>query len=141
MTPITFPFPVTVYGQSYTAGTASSNGNLQIGTSNGAYSNECLPTSMFGRCSRRTGMTSTQVGHPRGSHRSHGLAAEPAVHHRVANPLLLGPRTANFEIIFTEGSGIIRYRYGVERDGGLSATIGIQENRRRRISSRATPHR
>ena len=42
-TAISFPFPVTVYGQTFTSGSVSSNGNLQLGTSDTAYSNECLP--------------------------------------------------------------------------------------------------
>ncbi len=31
-TPVTFPFPVTLYGQTYTSGNVISNGNLQIGS-------------------------------------------------------------------------------------------------------------
>ena len=47
-TPITLPFPVTLYGQSYSAARASSNGNIQFGTQNTAFINRCLPTTALG---------------------------------------------------------------------------------------------
>ena len=142
VTPITFPFPVTIYGQSFSAGTASSNGNLQIGSSTTAYSNDCLPTTMFETFLspywddlHTGGATEGIFTALTGSPPNRQFIIEWRTHY------FSGAGTANFEIIFTEGSGIIRYRYGVERDGGLSATIGIQESMAVRTSSRATPHR
>src|SRR5262249_19991940 len=48
-TAITLPFPVTLYGESYSDARASSNGNLQFGgTQNTAFINNCLPTTALG---------------------------------------------------------------------------------------------
>ena len=43
---IAFPFPVYLYGQSYTNAEASSNGNLQFTSADTSWTNECLPTSV-----------------------------------------------------------------------------------------------
>ena len=44
--PLTFPFPITLYGESQTEALVSSNGNIQFGdTANTAFINNCLPTS------------------------------------------------------------------------------------------------
>ena len=47
MTAIVLPFPVTFYDQVFTSVNASSNGNLQFGSSNAAYSNFALPSAGF----------------------------------------------------------------------------------------------
>src|SRR5439155_7315255 len=46
-TSISLPFTYTFYGQNYITAALSSNGNLQFGTSNIAFSNSCLPSSGF----------------------------------------------------------------------------------------------
>lgn len=46
-TNLSFPFPVTLYGISYTNAAVSSNGVIQFGFSSGTWTNECLPTSSF----------------------------------------------------------------------------------------------
>ncbi len=48
VTPITFPFPITFYGETYTSGNVSSNGNLQFASDNPEYANDCLPVPGFG---------------------------------------------------------------------------------------------
>jgi hypothetical protein len=42
-TPVTLPFPVSLYGISYTTANVESDGNFQFTTSNGIYVNTCLP--------------------------------------------------------------------------------------------------
>src|SRR2546423_4206746 len=41
ITGITLPFPVILYDQVFTSAGVSSNGNLQLGSGNGAYTNAC----------------------------------------------------------------------------------------------------
>src|SRR5947209_2004291 len=48
VTAISLPFPVTFYGQTFTSGNASSNGNLQFTTTNTTFNNTCLPDAGFG---------------------------------------------------------------------------------------------
>src|SRR5262249_19984628 len=48
VTPITFPFPIPFYGQMYTSGNVSSNGNLQFDSANPDFSNDCPPVAGFG---------------------------------------------------------------------------------------------
>ena len=43
VTTINFPFPVSIYGQTYTSGQVSSNGNLQLSTSDTAFTNNACP--------------------------------------------------------------------------------------------------
>ena len=43
---IAFPFPVYIYGQAYTSAEAVSNGNIQFGSADAAFTNECLPTAV-----------------------------------------------------------------------------------------------
>lgn len=45
--PITFPFPVTMYGSAYTTCNVSSDGVVQFLDDSSAYSNNCLPSSTF----------------------------------------------------------------------------------------------
>ena len=43
-TPVTFPFPVTVYGSMYTSAYVTDNGSLQLLTSNGGVPDDaCMP--------------------------------------------------------------------------------------------------
>jgi hypothetical protein len=48
LTRITFPFTVTIYGQTFTSAWAGSNGDLQFTTSDTAFTNTCLPASTLG---------------------------------------------------------------------------------------------
>jgi hypothetical protein len=47
-TSITFPFPIEFYGEAYTSGSVSSNGNLQFAGNSNSLSNACLPSPDFG---------------------------------------------------------------------------------------------
>ena len=47
-TPIEFPFPLTFYGQTYTGGYISSNGNLQFTGNTPTASTGCLPNAELG---------------------------------------------------------------------------------------------
>ena len=48
-TPITFPFPVHVYGRSYTAGVVESNGTIQFDGDLNDFANTCLNAEPYGR--------------------------------------------------------------------------------------------
>ncbi|MEA2459926.1 MAG: large repetitive protein [Actinomycetota bacterium] len=47
-TPISFPFPVKFYGETYTSASAGANGNLQFTGNTLSYSSVCLPNPDFG---------------------------------------------------------------------------------------------
>ena len=46
-TPLTLPFPLTLYGVQYTTGSVSSNGNLQFGGTSTSLGAACLPNPVF----------------------------------------------------------------------------------------------
>ncbi|MFA6044263.1 MAG: hypothetical protein WC718_04715 [Phycisphaerales bacterium] len=48
LTPVTLPFPVTLYGQTFSSANLSSNGNIQFGAGTAAFTNVCLPSPAFG---------------------------------------------------------------------------------------------
>src|SRR5262245_55572739 len=48
VTGLTLPFPVSLYGTSYTSAFVSSNGNLEFGAGNASFSNVCLPSAAMG---------------------------------------------------------------------------------------------
>ena len=45
-TPVTMPFPVSIYGTSFTSGTVGSNGILAFGTAGNAFAGSCLPVAI-----------------------------------------------------------------------------------------------
>ncbi|PZS05443.1 MAG: hypothetical protein DLM69_00935, partial [Candidatus Chloroheliales bacterium] len=47
VTAVSFPFPVTFYGSSYSTANASSNGNLQFNSTATNFTSNCLPDSNF----------------------------------------------------------------------------------------------
>lgn len=133
------PFPVTVYGQSYSAMVVSSNGNIQFpsaGTSpSAAYTNSCLPTRMpspllavywddlefapAGTTTPGEGIFTAVKG--QAPHRQFivnwrgHLFAQPTAASRAG-------------VIFTEGSSRISFQY--YDNTAATATIGIQRNPR-----------
>ena len=108
---------------------ASSNGNLQFGgTRNTAFINSCLPT---------TGLHAAVIVYWDDLRTDQGGGIFTATTGSAPNrQFIVEWRTtyanrsgnANFEAIFTEGSDVIRMRFGVDADHGLSETVGLQDS-------------
>ena len=114
-TTFALPFPVRIYGHSYSTATASANGNLQFTTAvQGDFENPCLPAATTtARCSRPTGTTST----PRT--RASGSTRRPPVRRRTGRfyvewraQYYPGTGNADFELVFDEDDQVIRAIYG-----------------------------
>ena len=128
--PLTFPFPITLYGQTQTEAVASSNGNIQFGTVNTAFINNCLPTSALESALivYWDDLLTSGGGHGIFT----GLTGSPpnrqfVVEWRTGYANRSG--SANFEAIFNEGSDVIRMRFGVDVDHGASETVGLAARR------------
>ncbi len=128
VTQISFPFPVTFYGNQYTTAWASSNGNLQFGsTASTAFSNDCLPSStltdptiaVFWDDLR----TDVQPGEGIFTATNGSAPFRQFVVEWRAQTFSGGSET-NFEIIFFENSDTVRTVYGTNT--GATATVGVQ---------------
>src|SRR5215475_8600128 len=128
-TPVTFPFPVSVYGDSYTSGYVSSNGSLQLTTSNGGFSSGCtsLPINGLDRAlipyqddlrtdETNDGIFTAVTGSP--PNRQFVIEWRATYFQRAG--------TANFEVILPESSGTLSVIYGQTADNGSQETSGIQ---------------
>ena len=143
VTPITFPFPVTIYGEPHTAGTVSSNGEPADRHVN------ALPTTTL-PADPTFGMVLTHLlgrpphgrGFRRDLHRRHGHPAGQAVRDRVANPLLLGRRHGELrDHLHRE---LRRHPLPLRQRSATAASrrrLAFRRARWQRISSRATPPR
>jgi subtilisin-like proprotein convertase family protein len=124
----TLPFPVSLYGTTYTSYRVSSNGNLQFTTNIASLANNCLPSAtMTGPTimahwddmhtgGAGEGVFTSLTGDP-GSQR---FNVEWRTHYFGATG------TANFAISFYEGQDFFEIIYGAVANGGTSATIGVQ---------------
>lgn len=128
VTSVTAPFPVTVYGQQYNNMNVSSNGNIQFGSANAAYSNTALPNSSMGV------MVAPYWDDMRTDQAGEGIftgvfGAAPyrqfVVEWRVEQ--FATSAYANFEVIFNEANNNIVTRYGSTGDSGNDTTIGVQD--------------
>jgi len=128
-TPVSFPFPVTVYGSTYTSANVSSNGSLQLLTSNGGASSGCFELPINGldlslipyQGDLRTDegsdgvFTATTGSSP---HRQFVIEWRTTYFQSAGN--------ANFEVILPEDSGTLSVIYGQTADSGAVETSGIQ---------------
>jgi len=127
--PVTFPFPVTIYGQQYTSGNVSSNGNIQFNTDTQPdYSNTCLPASDHGAAfmgfwddgytlNAGYGIFTTTTG------------SEPdrTFYIEYRGQYFPGVGSLNYEYVFNEGSDVLHVIYGDMTEGTTSSTLGIQD--------------
>jgi len=127
---VNFPFPVSVYGDSYTSGYVTDNGSLQLLTSDGGASSGCfaLPINGFDRSliayqgDLRTdesgdGIFTAVAGST--PHRQFVIEWRTTYYQRAG--------TANFEILLPE-SGRLSVIYGQTADSGAEETSGIQSS-------------
>jgi hypothetical protein len=137
------PFALHLYNQTYTNLAVSTNGNVQPGTTTGnsTFSNDCLPTSQFGRPLVAPFWDDLFFD---SNDTSHGFmegvfvrTSGTAPHRKfliswqghffsASSSLVLA------QVLFTEGSQNVQFVYGLNgsttnpQSGGSSATIGIQ---------------
>jgi hypothetical protein len=138
LTPITFPFPVCLYGNTYTSGQADSNGVLGLTSASSTFGNTCLPGSaysdaIFGHWDDL--LTTAQAGcasYPGGTCGIYTALTGTAPNRTFAiewravyfdTPSSL----ANFEILLHENSCHFEIIHGTLGEGGTSATSGVQQ--------------
>jgi plastocyanin len=138
-TNIPFPFPVSFYGQSFSAADISSNGNLQFTTSSEAPFNVCLPEPTLDAAVLPNWddlRTDDNSGCPTGGcgvFTSVSGSAPDRVFNiewravRYSNPIA----PVNFEVRFYENRQMIDFVYGQLDGGGGDATIGMQNDANR----------
>ncbi len=130
VTNVALPFPVTLYGASYSSVSVSSNGNLQFGTSNTGFANACLPqqailgTSILAQWDdlRTDGagngiFTSTT-----------GVAPNRVFNVEWRSTYYSGGGASNFEIRLFEDASRFEIIYGTVDQLGASATVGVQHS-------------
>ena len=130
-TEITLPFPVSIYGGSYTSAFVSSNGSLQFLTSNGGSSSGCSELPINGldvsfipyqddlRTDESPGGIYTAVT---------GSAPNREFVIEWRTTYFQRAGTANFEAILSESSDTISAIYGATVDDGALETSGIQSS-------------
>jgi hypothetical protein len=131
LTPITFPFPVSFYGQTYTKAKVSDNGNLQFGGDNfSSFTNTNLPADLFNATifAFWDDLTTDSAGDGIFTQVT-GTAPNRVfdIEWRVTQPPFVGTGTAYFEIKFLEGSPVFEIFYG-PRTGIFTGTIGVQQS-------------
>ncbi len=128
LTAITLPFAVMMYGVNYTACNASSNGTLQFTTSNGEYSNQCLPqpgTLGVAICPHWDDLLTNGTGE--------GIftSVSGAAPNRVFNiewraRYYSGGGSLNFQVRLFEDNSHFEVVFGRVDQGGAGATVGVQ---------------
>ena len=130
VTQVNLPFQVPVYGATYSSAYVSSNGNIQFLTDNSAAPFlACTPLAIngFDRAfipyladlsteGAGNGIFTATIGSP--PNRQFVIEWRASYFQRAGS--------ANFETIFTEGSGTLSAIYGVNTDNGSQETSGIQ---------------
>ena len=123
-TTITLPFPVTLYNQTYTTASVSSNGQLNFGAADSAFTNTCLPDAATTYTifpywdDQRTdtagsGIFTAQVG--------------TTFYIEWRTTLFTGGTPENYEIVLTQGSPNFQVVYGSAITDTASETIGVQD--------------
>ncbi len=122
--PITLPFPVTLYGQTYTTASVSSNGQLNFGAPDSGYANTCLPDaattySIFPYWDDQltdaagSGIFTATVG--------------STFYIEWRTTLFSGGTPENYEVVLTQGSPNFQVVYGAGITDSAGETIGVQD--------------
>ena len=124
---ITPPFPVNVFGTTYTSFNASSNGNLQFSTNVGSdFTNSCLPSGNHGVMVAPYWDDLYAVNAGNGIYTTTtGSAPNRVFYVEYRTQYFPGSGTANFEVAFSEATGQVSFIYGT-MTSDTSGTIGAQ---------------
>jgi hypothetical protein len=139
-TPITFPFPVTVYGQNFNSANVSSNGSLDLTGTQSPFTHGCLtlPSSLFSEAILPyQDDLETVTGLPGCSAFSNGCGIFTSVSGTAPNRTLYiewhavhfadTTTSADFELVFYENSQThFDIIYGATSDNGSDETSGVQ---------------
>jgi hypothetical protein len=128
VTTVALPFPVKLYGSTYSSVNLSSNGNAQFGSNDAAFSNACLPTgtmnaTIFPHWDDL--MTSIRPGDGIFTSVS-GVSPGRVLNIQWRTTYFPGTGSANFELRLHENSSQFEMVYDTVTGGGNSATIGVQ---------------
>ena len=129
-TPLTLPFPVTLYGTTFTSAQASSNGNLQF-TGNTSYLGVAcpLPDVNLGMAIMPYQDDLRTDGTFEGIFTSvSGVAPNRVFNIEWRTHYFGRSGTANFEVRLSEGSPNFEVIYGSTIDNGLSEESGVQQS-------------
>jgi hypothetical protein len=129
-TPLTLPFPVTLYGTTFTSAQASSNGNLQF-TGNTSYLGVAcpLPDVNLGMAIMPYQDDLRTDGTFEGIFTSvSGVAPNRVFNIEWRTHYFGRSGTANFEVRLFEGSPNFEVIYGTTIDNGLSEESGVQQS-------------
>ncbi|MFN0137483.1 MAG: dockerin type I domain-containing protein [Phycisphaerae bacterium] len=127
-TNVTLPFPVSLYGATYSSARISSNGNVQFTTNDGAYSNDCLP---------QAGTLGVAICPHWDDHLTDGAnegiftSVSGSPPQRVFNiewrcRYYSGGGSLNFELRLFEDNSHFEVIYGRLDEDGANATVGVQ---------------
>ena len=139
-TPITFPFPVSVYGQNFNSANVSSNGSLDLTGTQSPFTHGCLtlPSSLFSEAILPyQDDLETVTGLPGCSAFSNGCGIFTSVSGTAPNRTLYiewhavhfanTSTSADFELVFYENSQThFDIIYGATSDNGSDETSGVQ---------------
>jgi hypothetical protein len=130
VTTISLPFSEEQYGAVFTTANVSSNGSIQFGSANTAFTNACpIPTTGFAYTlfpywdDQRTDVTPATDGI---FTQTTGSAPNRDFHIRWHTTYFAQAGTADYEVVLHENSNVETVIYGATADNGLSATAGIQ---------------
>jgi hypothetical protein len=128
-TGVALPFPVTMYGATFTSARVSSNGNLQFTTDNGEYNNNCLPqvqTIGVAICPHWDDLLTDAAGD--GVFTSvRGVAPNRVFNIEWRARYYSGGGDANFELRLFEDGTHFEIVFAGLSEGGASATVGVQD--------------
>ena len=138
-TAITFPFPVSVYGQTFTTANVSSNGSLDLTGTQAPFTHACqvLPSTLWSRAilpyqdDLRTDFNPGCSGFPGGNCGVFTSVTGTAPNRQFniewrAVHFADTTAAANFEVVLNESLTSFDVIYGATSDSGLDETSGVQ---------------
>ncbi len=125
-TPLTLPFPITIYGATYNAAQLCANGNIQFTGNNGEYNNSCLPSALgVAICAHWDDMRTDAPG--KGIFTSiSGAAPNRIFNIEWRTTYYSGSGNADFELRLFEDNTRFEIIYGGLAENGGNATVGVQ---------------
>ncbi len=125
-TPFTLPFPVSLYGATYTSALLCSNGSIQFTGDNADYTNQCLPSVLGVTIAPHWDDLRTDSPGDGIFTSVSGLAPNRVLNIEWRTTYYSGSGDADFELRLFEDNTHFEAIYGGLAEGGASATIGAQ---------------
>jgi hypothetical protein len=130
---VSIPFPFTFFNNVYNNVFIHSNGYLQFGTSNVQYNNTPIPSAALPNnaiYARWDDLNTTTGGEV--YHQTVGTAPNRTFivqWHNVAQHGLTPVTSENFQVLLSEGTNHVEFRYGaISQDPGTDTTVGIENS-------------